>query len=56
MSSVLRYLAVPKTTVTNVISPTILAYYDNELDEYLPVPSPKKILLFGKQKALIISE
>jgi len=37
--SVSRAFAIPKTSVTNVVTPQTLCYYDNGVsDEYLPIP------------------
>ena len=33
-----RAYAVPKTSPTNVVTPNTISYYDNEEDDYLPIP------------------
>ena len=36
--SVFRTFAVPKTSVTNVVTPLTLSYFDNIVEDYLPIP------------------
>ena len=36
--SAFRTFAVPKTSVTNVVTPNTLSYLDSIVDDYLPVP------------------
>jgi hypothetical protein len=38
MSSALRSVAIPKTTPTNVTTPNTLCYYDNIINDFLPIP------------------
>lgn len=36
--SALRAFAIPKTSVTNVVTPQTISYYDNVLNDYLLIP------------------
>ena len=36
--SALRAFAIPKTSVTNVVTPQTISYYDNNINDYLLIP------------------